>query len=362
MKTTTEVSSRERVLAAAERRRTDRPPTSLRCTSEAWTKLRRHLGVETNQDALDLLDVDMRWLDVPFIGPKERSTPVLGGVGTDFLGIRYRQAENQFNTYFEFAHHPLANAKTVADIENYDWPSLDWWDYSAVPRLIERINARGPRGIIFFCGGAFETPWYLRGYEQFLVDLYEQPDLAEAISRRVQEFYLQRALRVVEAAEGKIDVFNSGGDLGEQQRMLIKPDLWRERIKPYSGKLITTFKQMGFKTFYHSDGAIVPVIDDLIELGLDFLDPIQVTAAGMKPEELYPLFGDSLSFHGAIDEVHLLPHATPEEVYRETTRTIDTLGQRGGYVVTASHVVQGDTPPENVVAMLQAARDYRWSK
>ena len=114
-------------------------------------------------------------------------------------------------------------------------------------------------------------------------------------------------------------------------------------------------------TLYHSCGSLVPVIDDLIEVGLDFLDPIQVTAAGMTPEELSPRFGDRLSFHGAIDEVELLPHATPRQVYDETTRIIEILGRKGGYIVSPSHAVQGDTPPENVVAIFQAARDYRYA-
>ena len=140
--------------------------------------------------------------------------------------------------------------------------------------------------------------------------------------------------------------------------MMISPEIWRERIKPYTGRLISTFKEMGLMTFYHSCGSLVPVIDDLIEVGLDFLDPIQVTAAGMRPEELFPQFGDKLSFHGAIDEVELLPHATPDEVYKETTRIIDILGRNGGYIVSPSHQVQGDTPPENVVAIFEAAKDY----
>ena len=116
---------------------------------------------------------------------------------------------------------------------------------------------------------------------------------------------------------------------------------------------------MGLKTFYHSCGSIVPVIDDFIELGLDILDPIQVSAAGMSPEAI-SAFADRLSFHGAIDEVRLLPHATAAEVYRETTRIIDVLGRCGGFIVSPSHQVQGDTPPENVVAIFDAARDYRW--
>jgi uroporphyrinogen decarboxylase len=354
------MNSRERVLAAAERRKTDRPPTSLRCTPEAWHTLCDYLHVETNDDALDALDVDLRWVPLPFIGPKERSAIPLGSEGTDFWGCHIRKAQNEFNTYFEFYDFPLAGAKTVDDVHSYDWPSLDWWDYSTIPAAIEKINRNGRRAIMFFAGGAFETPWYMRGLEAFFVDLYERPEIAAAICEHVEEYYRQRALRVIEAAGGCVDVIGSGGDIGGERGMLLSPRIWRERIKPYSGRLITTFKQLGLKTFYHSCGSIVPVINDFIELGLDILEPIQVSAAGMSPEEVSAGFADRLSFNGAIDVVRLLPHATAEEVYRETTRTIDILGRNGGYIVSPSHQVQGDTPAENIVAVFDAARNYRW--
>ncbi len=358
------MDSRSRVLAACERRRADRPATSMRFTSEALETMRVHLGLATSDDVLndvlDELEIDLRWIHVPFIGPEERSTPTLFGEGTDFWGIGFKKVQTPTNAYFEFCHHPLAKADTVAEIEAYDWPSLDWWDYCAVPEIIERANRNGRRAIMFFAGGAFETPWYIRGLEQFLIDLHTQPEIPEAICRRVEEYYRQRALRVIDAGGGKIDIIGSGGDIGEERQMLLNPDVWRKRIKPFTSRLISTFKQMGLKTFYHSDGSIVPVIDDLIEVGLDLLDPIQVSAASMRPEELFPRFGDRLSFHGAIDEVELLPHATAGEVYSETKRTIDILGRCGGYIVSPTHMVQGDAPPENVAAMVQAAHDYRW--
>ena len=354
------MNSRERVLAAACRQRTDRPPSDLDCTPEAWEALRRYLGVKTNTDVLDTLDIDVRWVSLPFKGPQERSAVPLGSEGTDFWGCRIRKVETSLNTYFEFEHHPLESATSVEQIENYSWPSLDWWDYSAVPGAIQEANRKGDKAIILFLGGAFETPWYIRGFEKFLLDLYEAPEMAAAICRHVEEYYRQRAIRVIDVADGQIDVVGSGGDVGSQRGMLLSPQVWRERIKPYTANLISTFKEMGFVTLYHSCGSCVPIIDDLIEAGLDFLDPIQVTAAGMKPAELFPRFGDRLSFHGAIDEVELLPHATPEEVYKETMRIIDVLGANGGYVVAPSHSVQGDTPPENVVAIFDAVRDYRW--
>lgn len=354
------MNSRERVLAAAERRRPDRPATSLRCTPEVWQALQVALGVETVNGVLDALDIDLRWVPLPFIGPEERSAIPLGSEGTDFWGCHIKKMENEFNTYFEFYDFPLADCRTVEDIENYDWPQIDWWDYSAIPQAIAEINRKEPRALMFFAGGAFETPWYMRGLERFMMDLYDSPEIVDAICGQVERYYRERALRVLEAAGGRIDVVGSGGDIGGERGMLLSPGIWRERIKPHTGRLISDFTAMGLKTFYHSCGSLVPVIDDFVELGLDILEPIQVTAAGMTPEELFPQFGDCLSFHGAIDEVHLLPHATPKQVYDETTRIIDILGANGGFIVAPSHQVQGDTPVDNILAIYDAARDYRW--
>jgi len=354
------MNSRERILAAAERRRPDRPATSLRCTPEVWQALQAALGVDSVNGVLDALDIDLRWVPLPFIGPAERSAIPLGSEGTDYWGCHIKKMENEFNTYFEFYDFPLADCKTVEDIDNYDWPQLDWWDYSAIPQAIAEINKKEPRALMFFAGGAFETPWYMRGLERFMMDLYDNPEIVDAICTHVEEYYHQRALRVLEVAGGQIDLIGSGGDIGGERGMLLSPDIWRERIRPYSGKLISDFKPMGLKTFYHSCGSVVPVIDDFIALGLDILEPIQVTAAGMTPEALFPQFGDRISFHGAIDEVHLLPHATPKQVYDETTRIIDILGANGGFIVAPSHQVQGDTPVDNILAIFDAARDYRW--
>ncbi len=352
------MESRERVLAAAERRKTDRLPTSLRCTPEALTALKEHFQVSTKQEVYDALDIDLRWIYLPFKGPKERSAAPLGSEGTDFWGCYNTPVTNEFNTYYEITGHPLTDAESVADVDAHDWPSLDWWDYDAIPGIIDAELRAGQRAIMFFAGGAFETPWYIRGFERFLMDIYENPDIVTAICGKVESYYRERALRVLEAADGRIDIIGSGGDIGGETSMLLSPDKWRELIKPHSARLIQTFKDMGLKTFYHSDGAIQPVIDDFIEIGLDILDPIQVGAAGMTPEVLFPKFGDRISFHGAIDEVHLLPHATAREVYEETQRVMGILGGNGGYIVSPTHMVQGDTPVENIIAIFQAVREF----
>ena len=353
------MNSKERVIATANRQPTDRPATGLRCTPEAWEALRGYLGVETNDDVLDTLGIDLRFIPLPFCGPEEKSAIPIGSEGTDFWGCHTRRVENEFNSYFEFDYHPLARAKSVAEIDAHCWPSLDWWDYSAINDEIEKANRKEPRCCMFFAGGTFETPWYLRGMERFMIDLYEYPEIVDSICSHVGRYYKARALRVLEATKGQIDMIGSGGDIGSQRGMLINPEIWRQQIKHHSAELISPFKEMGLATFYHSCGSLVPVIDDLIEIGLDILEPIQVTAAGMGPEELSDRFGTRLSFHGAIDEVNLLPHASCDEVYQETLRIIETLGSNNGLIVAPSHQVQGDTPPENVVAIFDAVKDYK---
>ncbi len=353
------MTGKERTMAALERREADRFPKSLRCTKEAQDALLNETGTTSKHDLFDYLGIDFRWIGVPFKGPENRSQVPLGGEGYDFWGCYNKAIINNYNTYYELTYHPLGNLKTVGEIENYDWPDLDWWDYSAIPGIIKKEKQKDDTCIMFFAGGAFESPWYMRGMEQFLIDIYDEPEIAETISRKVAEFYYKRAMRVIEASGGLIDVIGSGGDIGGQRTMILSPEKWRKHIKPYSAKLIIPFKEMGFKTFYHSDGAITPVIDDFIEMGLDVLDPIQVGAAEMTPENLYHLFGDRLSFHGAIDEVELLPHASVQEVYDETQRIMGIMGKNNGYIVSPTHQVQGDTSAENVLAIYRAVDEFK---
>jgi len=354
------MTSRERVKKALKREKADRPATSLRCTDEVWQSLMQYFSVDTRIDVLDKLDIDMRWIYLTYIGPKERSTPTLGGEGTDIWGNVMKASTNQYNTYYEIVEHPLAKFTTVDEIMDYDWPSLDWWDYSKIKDTIKEHKKVDDRAIMFFAGGAFETPWYMRGMEQFFIDMYENPEIVDAICFKVREYYYNRAMRALDAADGEIDIIGSGGDIGGQECLMLSPDLWRKLIKPHSAGLTMPFKKMGLGTFYHSCGSVAEVVDDLIEIGIDVLDPIQVTAAGMQPENLFEKFGDRITFHGAIDEVELLPHATPEEVYNETTRIISILGRNGGYIVSPSHQVQGDTSVENIIAIFKAVKDYKY--
>lgn len=342
----------ERVRRAVRRERADRLPVDYCAMPEAHAGLLRHLGIDIDEALFRRLGCDFRRVEARFTGPSDMTgKPGIVAEGKDFWGIIREPVRNPFGTYFEIAHHPLAAATTVEDIENHAWPSLDWFDYSHLSEQIDRINDRERYCILFFAGGTFETSWYMRGMSRFLMDLVEAPEIAEAICRRVTDFFTRRAMKAIEQSQGKIDMIFSNGDIGTQRGMMLSPALWREHIKPYTAEYITPFKKMGLMTMYHSCGSIVPVIDDFIEMGLDVLDPIQPGAVGMDPDSLRTGFGRRITFHGGVDEQHLLPHGSPEEVRREVARAMGILGTDGGYIVCPAHNIQADTPPENILAL-----------
>ncbi len=350
-----------RVLNCIHHRKIDRPPTDFSATPETIKKLLKHLRLQNLEELLNHFQIDIRWVYPTFTGPKELTGAAgVGAQGKDFLGIVWKPVKNKYGTYNEIAYSPLANAKTVKEIENYTWPSVDWFDFSRLKEEIKKINDHERHIIAYFAGGAFETPWYMRGMEQFLIDLVTQPEIAEAISKKAADFYKKRALKALEQTDGLIDMIGSGGDIGTQRGMMLHPDVWRKHIKPYTAELITAFKKMGYITFYHSCGSIVPVIDDFIDLGLDILDPIQTSATGMEPEFLKEQFGDKLSFHGGIDEQRVLPFYPPEKLENEIIKLIETLGKNGGYIPCAAHAIQPDTPTENIITMYETILNYRY--
>ena len=193
-----------------------------------------------------------------------------------------------------------------------------------------------------------------------MMDMIDQPDMAEFLLGKVTRFFKETALRAVEASAGLIDIVWSCGDVGMQTGMMLSPSIWREQIKPWHRELIQPFTAMGLKTRYHTDGSVVPIIEDLIEMGLDLLDPIQPNTAGMDAENLRALFGGRISFYGGVDTQRLLPFGTPKEVEAEVLRLIRILGDSGGYVAAASNAVQPDVPVENILALYCTARDYRY--
>ncbi|MEJ2557382.1 MAG: uroporphyrinogen decarboxylase family protein [Anaerolineae bacterium] len=278
---------------------------------------------------------------------------------TDEWGITWKNVayEARFGKghYTEMVGHPLADDLAIDAYQTPDpnRPEL----YFEAERLIEEYKDE------YWIVGVtvttiFETAWALRGYEKTLMDLVLNPDFIERLFDIPFHYHLTAARKLVEMG---VDMIWTGDDVGAQNKMLISPDTWRRFFKPRMATFISTLKSINpeLKVAYHSDGLIYPIIPDLIEIGLDVLNPIQPRS--MAPEEVKKKFGDKLCFWGSMDEQHTLPFGTPADVEREVIARLRTLGKNGGLVIGPTHHVQLDTPLENFWAMVNTVTQTPYS-
>jgi uroporphyrinogen decarboxylase len=200
----------------------------------------------------------------------------------------------------------------------------------------------------------FEMYWRLRGMEQALVDVFAEPDLAREMCARCGEF----SVRLAEQACWRFDLdwLWAGDDAGSQYSTILSPESWRELVKPNLARIFDVGTRKGLWVAYHSCGAVRTIIPDLIEIGMDVLNPVQCTAAGMDPLSLKKEFGDSIAFMGGVDTQDLLPFGTVDEVRKATARLIEGMtSDGGGYILAASHAIPPETPDANIFAMYAEA-------
>ena len=206
----------------------------------------------------------------------------------------------------------------------------------------------------------FEQCWYLRGFEQFFLDLVVDKAFAHALLRKVLDIREVMYGRFLEEAGKYLDVIYVADDIAMQSGPMMSLEMFREMIKPYYKEYFTFLKEKTeAKLLYHCCGGVEPFLEDLIEAGIDIINPVQTTAAGMDPANLKEKYGDRIVFWGGIDTQRILPKGTPGEVQEETLKMLRIMGSGGGYVLAAVHNVQPDTPFENILAMLDTAFHYR---
>jgi uroporphyrinogen decarboxylase len=277
----------------------------------------------------------------------------------DEWGIRFRAARIDGEIfYYDPVESPLSHATTIRDIEQHHWPDPD---DSGRTRGLREV-ARGLRentdyALVGHMGDTsiFQNCLDLRGMESFLLDLLMNKSIAKALLEKVYEIQGVKMEKYLQAVGEFLDVVSVGDDLAGQSGPLISLDLYRELVKPYHKAYFQRIKaQTAAKLHLHSCGAVAYFLDDLIEIGVDIINPVQVSAAGMDPETLKEKYGERISFWGGIDTQRLLPRGTPEDVVREVHRMVSILGRGGGYVLGAVHNIQPDVPPENIVAMYDA--------
>lgn len=371
------MKSRERVLRALSHQEVDRVPIDLGGTQNstmcagAYENFKRFLGVDVptrelsrvfetvimDEAVLRRLPVDTRsvfarppavsaarWLD-------DRSF-------ADEWGITFRRSAEGV-PYYDPVGHPLAEA-TLADLDRYQGPDVE--DPSRYAGLAEIARDLHENTDFAVCASTadttiFDKAWMLRGMAQFLTDLLLDPPFALALLEKVADIQSRRQAAFLREVGPYIDVTLVADDMGTQRCPIIKPELYRKMIKPFHRRYIQVVRQhTGAKIHNHACGSIFDLVEDYIEIGIDVLNPMQIAANKMAPDNLHTHFHGRMAFWGGIDTQRILPTGTPDEVRQAVRETIAAMHSlEGGHVLGAVHNVQDDVPPENVWAMLAEA-------
>jgi uroporphyrinogen decarboxylase len=378
------MTGKERVLTALNHEEPDRVPLVIGATNatgikmKAYRALKARLGIEAAE----------RWIyDWPELGTALPDEAVLEGLGSDARSVLDRfpswvseraRAREEHSPFVDDwgsgaleiepgkwypGIHPMAAMRSLEDIESYPWPDMD--DPSRVAHVKAEAAALAADGRYAVIGCPwllfpFERAFAMQGMDVFLENMLLEPDFAQALLWKIEGLCKKLMGHFLDECGDSLDMIKIGDDLGAQENLMISPASYRELLKPVHADLIAFIRtKTKAKVFFHSDGDIFDIVPDLVEIGVDVLNPIQSGAGRMSDLGLLKrTYGASLSFCGAIDTQRVLPYGTPEEVRAEVRRVIGLLGPGGGYMVAAVHTVMDEVPPENILAMCDAVREF----
>ncbi len=400
------VNRRERVLSALNHKEPDRVPLDLGgsdasgITGVAYKNLKSYLGIkegrirvfDTMQQIVDVeeevsqaIKSDIRSVMIQAKGWKpgklsdgsaceipEKWNPEPRDDGSQVLLNRqgemtmFKPAEGHF---FEIVHYPLKNCLSIDDLDhykedivNFDVPEHSDMTFEDLGKIAREMHEHSDYLLAGgnFAAHIFAACQFLRGWDVFLLDLLDRPAFAEALMERLVDTYCERFDRYWDCLGQYLDVVVCSDDLGTQRAPILSPELYRKMIKPHHKRLYSYLKKKsGAFVFMHSDGSIYKLIPDLIEAGIDILNPIQASAAEMDTRTLKKEFGDDLVFWGGgCDTQRILPRGTREEIRDEVKRRIDDLAPGGGFIFAQVHNILPDVPPENMMTMYEAVWEF----
>lgn len=342
------MTSKERLRKAILHQQPDQVPANFECVSSVMEKLLKRYNFSEPEQVYQKFDIDMRSIEPKYIGPELKRYEENGCIiQENFWGWKNKlhwtgKEYNSITCYF-----PLDEFETVEQLENFRWPSPDWFDYESIKYQCDNYK---DKAIIMGHEGPFQIATFLRSMDKLFVDMAIEPEFAHKIYDKMLEFELEYYERIFQAADGQIDILRPHDDYGTQISLLFSIDMWRDYFKENTRKLADLAHKYGAFYQQHSCGAVRPVIPELIDCGVDILEPVQ-KVKGLEPEGLKKEFGDKLTFHGGIDTQGVLPFGKPEDVIKETKYFVDTLNVNGGYILMASQSFEGDVPLENIEAM-----------
>jgi len=280
---------------------------------------------------------------------REKYLPELPSAArVDEWGIGYTKASL---AHFEKMYHPLSKVKTRKEIEEYPYPCFTGRE---IKKKINKIKAQGFVSI-GYGGSIFEWSWWLRSQELLLVDMMINKSLAEAVMDKVTDYTIQVSQKMTKWG---VDIICYYDDVGAQTGMQISPSLWREWLKPRWKKVFEIIRKISpqIKIFFHSDGYIAPIIPDLIEIGVDILNPVQPEC--MNPEKIKKEYGKYITLWGTIGCQSTMSHSDPQKIKEEIKKRIDNIGRKGGLIISPSNVLEPETPWENIITFVNSAKKY----
>jgi len=366
------MTSRERVLAALNHNEPDRVPLDIGGTNntcmhiEVERAVKKRLGLTTTRETIAATMLKVVLPDesiMEYFAPdcccvflKEQKPWVYhddGDYYTDAWGIGYKL--NPDGYYFNFCKNPLSAAQFVEDIEKYECPQPSEYMMENWEEMLHKYPDKcsildGLRSPMF------SLPSWIRGEENFYCDLISDDGMLDCLLDKVEDTYIRTLDFIIDRIGNRLDIIKFADDLGAQNNLLLSPEIYRKHIKPRQEHLYQyAKKRTGCKILLHSCGAVSKIIGDLIEIGVDALNPVQISAAGMEPEKLKKEFGSRITFWGGgIDTQHTLMFATPLEVKREVASNIKAFKSGGGYVFAQVHNIMPGTPIDNILAMYEA--------
>lgn len=347
------MTHRENLFRALRRQQPHHVPFFFTLCDDQIKTCREKTGTE---DFFEAFDLPIRYVSIgpsrhiPDYSPYYPGLPQ--GAYLDEWGVGY--APGRFH-HFTRMLHPMQDFTSPAQVESFPLPDLlADYRWEGVTERIQEIQQAGYMAV-YFALQIFEPAWYLRGMDQFLIDMLEDEDMTQAMLERITHIQCGFARRLAQCG---IDMIVYGDDVGSQRGMMMSPRQWRHWLKPTMQRAIAAAKKVkpDMLAFYHSDGDIRDIIPELIEIGVDVLNPVQPEC--MDPREMKARYGDRLSFWGTIGTQTTLPFGTPGQVRQAVREMIDTVGVGGGLVLAPTHLVEPEVPWENLLAFVDEARHY----
>jgi uroporphyrinogen decarboxylase len=384
------MNSRERILKTLRHEEPDRVPFDLAATTwtgitnGAYQKLLGHINLDPEKpdwadviqqivipsdSVLEMLEVDTRGL-LPLTSHNWDVYNKLTDAGNNW---EYQDEWNFIHHFpkknghwFSLVKHPMEKIEipVVKDVEEFNWPLPA--DKRRIDGLREKaIKFREQGKIVIIkglCAGVFEMHQRVRGMTNALMEPFMFPEFSDRLIGKIADLKIEFWEMALEELSDVVDIVAEGDDYGSQESQLISPEHFRMYYKPHVQRVIKAIKKRAphLKIIFHSCGNVRPIIPDFLEIGVDILNPVHITATGMEPEQLKKDFGNDLVFWGGgVDTQHILPSGSPYQVADNVKRNIEALAPGGGYVFTTVHNIQSEVPPENIIAMWNAFKEFR---